>query len=309
MRNLTQVIARISFLLCIVAFSTFPINSFAQPASASGICSFQDLNLPGAFSSAGTAINDVGAVVGAFSPGLRTSSQAFLLFEGRFTPFTFPGSISTGASDINNHAQIVGSYLDRSGRRHGFFVHSGGFQTIDVPGAVNGSQPMGINNTGDIVGGFFGSSGGERSFLLHQGKFTFFSFPGSVATEAASINVNSVIVGTYRDALVGGTIHGFRVRNGVFTTLDFPGALNTFPAKINDKGEIVGSYQGSDFIQHGFVLANGEFITIDKPDEPPGTETRTNLLGVNNKSRIVGGFTDSTIIGALGFQANCQSVF
>jgi uncharacterized membrane protein len=312
MKHLARIILKFTRLTCFLTFSTISIFSLfsatglAQEASQTGTCSFQDLKFQ-AFSSVASGINDVGAVVGSFSVGLRTSTHAFLLFNGKFTPFSFPGSVSTGAFDINNHAQIVGSYQDRSGRSHGFFVQSGGFQTIDVPGAVNGIFLNGINNTGDIVGGFFGSSGGERSFLLHRGKFSFFRFPGSVSTEATSININSVIVGTYRNTLVGGRIHGFMVRNGAFRTLDFPGAINTFPAKINDQGEIVGSYEKSDFVAHGFVLAHGQFTTIDKPPEAPGT--RTNILGVNNRSRIVGGFSDNNIFANLAFQANCQAVF
>ena len=306
MKDLARNIVKFILLSCIVAFSISSINASAQDASSVATCSFQDLNLQAFFSSAG-GINDVGAVVGSFSGGLRTPGQAFLLFQGKFTPFTFPGSVSTGAFDINNHAQIVGAYSDRSGRNHGFVVRSGGFKTIDVPGAVNGTFANGINNNGDIVGGFFGTSGGERSFLLHAGKFTFFRFPGSVSTEATSININSVIVGTYRKTLVGGRIHGFMVRNGVFATLDFPGAVNTFPAKVNDQGEIVGSYEKSDFAAHGFVLAHGKFTTIDKPPEAPGT--RTNIRGVNNRSRIVGSFSDENIFAVLGFQANCTAVF
>ena len=155
MKDLARTILKFTRLTCIVIFSVFSASGLAQDASSTGTCSFQDLKLQ-AFSSSASGINDIGAVVGSFSTGLRTSSQAFLLFNGRVTPFTFPGSVSTGAFDINNHAQIVGSYSDRSGRNHGFFVQSGGFQTIDVSGAVNGTFPNGINNTGDIVGGFFG---------------------------------------------------------------------------------------------------------------------------------------------------------
>jgi len=141
MKDLARTILKFTRLTCIVTFSIISIFSargLAQEASSAGTCSFQDLKLQ-AFSSAASGINDIGAVVGSFSTGLRTSSQAFLLFNGKVTPFTFPGSVSTGAFDINNHAQIVGSYSDRSGRNHGFFVQSGGFQTIDVSGAVNGT--------------------------------------------------------------------------------------------------------------------------------------------------------------------------
>jgi len=301
MKRLGRVSYTVALLgLCLVV----SIGAPAQPA-----CLFQDLNLTGAFSSAGEGINDVGAIAGAFSPGLRTSSQSFLFFQGRFLPFTFPSSVASGAADINNQSQIVGSYIDVAGRTHGFFVHSGGFQTIDVPGSNGGTRLTGINNTGDIVGGVLDQSGAERAFLLHRGKFTFFSFPCSVLTEPAGINVQSLIVGMYRDSVVGGVIHGFTVQQRVFSTIDFPGARNTFPSKVNDRGDIAGSYQAIDFTQHGFVLTGGRFITIDKPVEPGATQPRTNILGVNNRSQIAGSFSDSNIIGALAFQADCRQVF
>jgi len=109
MKDLARTILKFTRLTCIVTFSIISIFSargLAQEASSVGTCSFQDLKLQ-AFSSAASGINDIGAVVGSFSTGLRTSTQAFLLFNGKFTPFTFPGSVSTGAFDINNHAQIV----------------------------------------------------------------------------------------------------------------------------------------------------------------------------------------------------------
>src|SRR5262249_12473769 len=145
------------------------------------------------------------------------------------------------------------------------------------------------------------SSGRENSFLLHQGKFSLFGFPGAVDTEATSVNINTVIVGMYREAVVGSGIHGFMVVNGAFMTLDFPGAVDTFPFKVNDRGDIVGWYNGRDSTQHGFAFINGQFITIDKPDEAAATETQTNIRGVNNMSQIVGGFSDSSILGSLAF--------
>src|SRR3974377_266212 len=104
MKGLVQIFSKLPLLLVALACSAIAVSGFSQEASTSATCSFQDLNLQ-AFSSAATAINDVGAIVGAFSGGLRTSDQAFLLFNGKFTPFTFPGSTGSGAFDINNHAQ------------------------------------------------------------------------------------------------------------------------------------------------------------------------------------------------------------
>ena|SRR5438876_823673 len=70
-----------------------------------------------------------------------------------------------------------------------------------------------------------------------------------------------------------------------FTTIDVPGAI---PSGINNRGQIVGSYG-----DHGFLLDNGNFSTIDIPEENLGTSERlisTEGVGINDVGQIVGNY-------------------
>ena len=266
-------------------------------------CSFQTINVPGASSAEG--VNDQGAVVGNFIADPGSHSESFLLFQGNFSFFTFPGSVSTTTRDINNHSQITGSFVDNGGFEHGFMVLNGNFQQIDVPFPNNGTLGAGINNNnpGDMVGFFRDPNTSLSVSFLRQrnGTFTKFTFPGSVTTEASGINVNSIIVGTYQ---VGdGRTHGFRVRNGDFLTVDFPGADDTTPRNINDKNEIVGTYVSAG-VTHGFSLDlnTNTFTSIDRP-----AATLTEINGVNNNDRVAG--SNGGGLPVTAFQADCTAVF
>jgi uncharacterized membrane protein len=74
----------------------------------------------------------------------------------------------------------------------------------------------------------------------------------------------------------------------VFTTLDDPnaattGGTGTFPAAINDSGQIVGTFFGSDARNHGFLLSQGQYTTLDYPGSH-----NTHLTGINDEGEIVG---------------------
>jgi uncharacterized membrane protein len=285
-----------SLLLCSFLFSR---PAFSQDGSPNGTCSFQTLHLPGNEAGFDTveAINDIGAIVGTAVPANEQTFNAFLFFNGKFTPFKFPGSVATAAHDINNRAQIVGEYRDRFDHLHGFLVHSGGFQTIDFPG-TSLTVLEGINDFGDMVGIFLNDSNQAfaTSFLLHKGKFTKFSFPGADpgTTGAMSINNHGVIVGTY---LLKSDRHGFMVKDGHFTSIDFPGAAETQVFKISSDGDIVGTYSMPFGFSNGFSFANGKFRTINQPN------TSFNAVrGVNSHDQIVG-------TNQLPYKASCQNVF
>jgi probable HAF family extracellular repeat protein len=55
---------------------------------------------------------------------------------------------------------------------------------------------------------------------------------------------------------------------------------------MNDRGHIVGAYQDAQFLQHGFLLPDGHFTTIDFP----GTISNTGPTGINNAGHIVGNY-------------------
>ena len=268
----------IHLLLCVLIFSAI---GFSQDSVVQGTCIFHPIALPTDQSLRfATAINDVGAVVGAVSKPSGPVTSGMLSFNGKVTLFTFPGdSVQTFPNDINNHAQIVGSYDSISRGRNGFLVHDGGFQTIKVPNS-SGTNANGISDKGDIVGAFSMPGRGLQAFLLHSGHFTTFSIPGALSTQAGSINIHGQIVGTYHKE---GQDHGFLVKNGLFTFIDFPGATNTELNKINNEGDIVGQYDDATGV-HGFALDKGRFVTLDDP-KAPGDEI--GLAAVNNLDQVV----------------------
>jgi hypothetical protein len=75
--------------------------------------------------------------------------------------------------------------------------------------------------------------------------------------------------------------HGVR-----FESFDYPGSTNTQTTAIAPSGEIVGRYNSADGKQHGFVLRDGAFTTV----EVPGATFSANAAWVNASGAIVGSY-------------------
>jgi hypothetical protein len=94
--------------------------------------------------------------------------RAFLLQNGTFAPFDFPGAASTQAWDMNPVGAIVGSYSNSSGG-HGFLLENGTFTSIDFSGVGPHitTAARGINPRGDIVGWYRDATnnGQQQGFL------------------------------------------------------------------------------------------------------------------------------------------------
>jgi probable HAF family extracellular repeat protein len=58
---------------------------------------------------------------------------------------------STRAFGINDHGQIVGSYISADHKLHGFLYSNGTYTTLDYPSATV-TTAIGINAAGLIVG-------------------------------------------------------------------------------------------------------------------------------------------------------------
>jgi uncharacterized membrane protein len=67
------------------------------------------------------------------------------------------------------------------------------------------------------------------------------------------------------------------------SSIDVPGAVLTQAQGISDSGDIVGLYTSSDGVGHGFVLRDGNFITINYPGA-----ANTDARGINAQGDIVG---------------------
>lgn len=170
--------------------------------------------------------------------------------------------------------------------------------TIDYPGASS-TVALDINRTGDIVGRYVSATDGRTHGFLRtkQGAFSTIDFPGAVFSVAAGTNIRGDIVGMYRLATDGVRVrHGFLLRDGVFTTIDPPGAAFTNALGINAEGHVVGRFcttgatpctpDGGNV--HGFLLADGQFTTIDVPGA-----LRTNAWKIDPRGTVVGGYTSA----------------
>ncbi len=130
---------------------------------------------------------------------------------------------------------------------------TGGFRTIDVPGAV-ATRAFGINSRGAIVGSYTDASNRTSGYLWRDGDVTTIAVPGANHTEAWGINPRGDIVGRYRVAGDSRTF-GFLLRDGVFTDISVTGRLHTLPIKITPSGVIVGCIHDANFLRdmRGYV--------------------------------------------------------
>ncbi len=75
-----------------------------------------------------------------------------------FAQLDVPNSASTEADGINTRGDIIGFFVDASGKQHGFLDQHGTFTQLDFPKAAS-TKTVGINNENEIVGAFTDASG------------------------------------------------------------------------------------------------------------------------------------------------------
>jgi uncharacterized membrane protein len=225
----------------------------------------------------------------------------YVLDDGEFRRFGLPGAVSGGPSDINNHGDIVGPYVDAAGFQHGFRLDRRGcLMRVDYPGPLRSkNEAIGINDRGQIVGtyGAYGdeTTGETHSYVRNRRRFANFDVPGAVATGANKNNDRGQIVGSYsnesRDRIGTADAHGFLLDGGEFTRIDAPGAALTFLFDINDRGQILGvGTNAENTAGFGFVRdQRGHYKRL--PDVPGARLTLPQ--GFNNRGQIVGLYFDS----------------
>jgi hypothetical protein len=129
---------------------------------------------------------------------------------------------------------------------------------LDITGAtttnLTGVSNLGTTNAGQAVGYFTLGTGQLESFVMN------FSITSTGLNIAGLQQVN------------------------------FPGSEYTVAVKINDRGQIVGLYVDSNGAEHGFLLSNGQYSSIDVPGA-----VATEALAVNNwgSPGIAGNYVDT----------------
>jgi len=170
------------------------------------------------------------------------------------------------------------------------------FVSVDVPGATL-TRPTDVNNLGVVVGRF-DNADGTHGFVLDHGVFTTVDYPGAGVTTLLGINDAGDFVGRYLQA---GLDHGFLLSRGNFISIDYPGAIHTQCHGINAQGQIVGRYfdgrntgKGGGTgrqIEHGFLLSDGVYTSIDYPDA-----NTTDAWKIADSGAIIG---DWSTVGSL----------
>jgi uncharacterized membrane protein len=213
-----------------------------------------------------------------------------------YSDITFPGSISTSPSGINNKGDVVGSYQNSSGV-FGFLLSNGTYTTISCPAATTGTYAVGINENGVIVG-YYTTAFKDYGFVYLNGECkNLAAFNGSVPY-ASGINNAGHIVGYYYVAT--DVTHGFELVGKTYTDLSAPGATQTTAIGINLAGDISGSYFDTSGGEHGFLLRNGKYQTVDIP----GAVGKTAGTGLNDKDFVVGNYEDPKLQSYEGFITN-----
>jgi probable HAF family extracellular repeat protein len=257
---------------------------------------FRQIAVPGATGTLPFGNNNRGQIVG-FYDDAHGRTHGFLWDRGRFRTIDAPQATGTtpdglsgsGAYDINDRGQIVGVYVGRDDRLHGYLWDRGRFRTIDAPGATD-SNVFGINNRGQMT--LQASSPDELSlnFLLDDGEFTRIKVSGAEFTLVHKIDNRGQVVGVYiRD----GVQYGFTLNRGRYRTVEFRGADATGLNASNGRGQIVGYYIDGDLadpnaVVHGAVLDRGRLRLFDAPGLSAG-QAATSAYDVNDRGQIVGG--------------------
>lgn len=176
---------------------------------------FTSIDVPGATDTVGAGIDPHGQIVGRYTSPDGVIHGFFRSRDGAVLTIDVPGAVATEASGITPEGEVTGVYRTADGRFHGYILSKHGFETIDVPGAVN---------TGSAAGGVWMSASGELAgYYLPQG------------------------------AAPGRNRAWMRLRDGTFHTYLVPGSIDTCLFNINERGDLVGRYIANG-VEHGLYV-------------------------------------------------------
>jgi hypothetical protein len=113
------------------------------------------------------ATPDLGLIVGLYTDMETMMGRAYMIVDGEFTPFDYPGAAFTAAWDASPSGAIVGVYQDAAGKAHGFLLEDAEFISIDFPGALD-TRAFGINARGDIVGNYVDAARRTHAFIARR---------------------------------------------------------------------------------------------------------------------------------------------
>jgi uncharacterized membrane protein len=217
-----------------------------------------------------------------------------------FTPINVPDAISTSASGINARGDIVGSYVDRSQRSHGYVLRDGTFTTIDFTSsdgtAAAGTEAKGISPDGEVVGDYWLLDGAPMNIHGYRrttkGDFVPVNYPGHAGTIVQRILPDGTMLGCRHDDDLMYTMKGITMsRAGSAEISQFSSMEN---GATPDRRRIVGLYKNDAASpQRGFVIVDGVFTPLFLDATTPALAA----WDVNPAGEIVGVYSKAGVHG------------
>jgi len=218
---------------------------------------FESIDVPGVDFLALTASSDFGDYAGYTRSADGEKEVGFILSDGVFTTYDFPGSQKTHFYALGNNGIAAGHYEDSEGLSHGVILEDGELREYNFPGAVETFIYGFSDATGIFTGSFIDTSSVRRGF---SGETTL-EYPEASATYADFVNAEGLIVGSYVDA--EGLYHTYvRSPDGRFATVEYLDAstleyffahgltdTRVIVARAKAFGDVPRTYIGS--FQHG----------------------------------------------------------
>jgi len=223
------------------------------------------------FSSSAIAVNNRGDIAGTYYTA-DGDEHMYIQRLGRFTALDYPSchdhpTDSTIPNDINNRGDIVGQYA-QDYSNHGFYYHDGVFHQFDRPGYIV-TDPIGINDAGDIVGMSQRPDFTFEYFTYIRGIFATISIYPPIDWFLGFRDINNG--GTTLDEFAGnfGPPSNLALPNSPLMPIyDFQGQY-TEAFGINNHDDVVGFYRDYLTFDHGFILHEGNYTTLDLPFPTP----------------------------------------
>ena len=115
-----------------------------------------------------TSINNNADYCGFYTSGGKTIG--FMTVGKKYTGIHYPAATTTQPFGINDKLDVVGDYVDKAGKMHGFLVQTPTthpvWTSFDDPNGVGTTTINGLNDRLDMVGFYVDSKGNTHGMLI-----------------------------------------------------------------------------------------------------------------------------------------------
>lgn len=238
------------------------------------------------------AINNAGVIVG-FYPANAAFSRAFLS-RGRGWVDLGAIGVSSAATAINDHGQVLGNWRTADGQGRGVIWYRGERRDIGIVPGTTSARFIGINNAGYTVA-LARREGNERAFLRSPGGNAFQDLGDLspvdpfITTARAINNRNQITGGSGELSTPEIPFRAFIWARGVMRDLGDAGSSPNEGNDINDRGQVTGYLgvaPGGPHDRIAFIYAHGRWQDID--GRPASGVRYSQGQGINSRGHAVG---------------------